>query len=256
MKKKVALVLSTGGARGLAHIGVIEELEKFGYEISSITGSSIGALVGAAYVTGKLKEFKEIAYNMTLMTLLKYIDISFSSKGLIKGDNIMKLISQIIPETNIEDLPIPFTAIATNILNDQEVIFNKGSLYDAIRASISLPFIFTPVKYNNMLLMDGGILNPLPLSHIRPNKDELVIAVVSCAPKTTNSFQNYNLISETITTMIQKMIQTSIDKYKPDIVIRIPVREFGILQFNKAKKIINIGNLETKKLLHSGFSNI
>lgn len=253
MIKKVAVVLSTGGARGIAHIGVLEEIEKCGYEISSITGCSMGALVGAAYATGNLHKFKKAICDITRLDMLRLMDFAFSSKGLIKGNKIMELVSQIIPEINIEDLPIPFTAVATNVLNDQEIVFNKGSLHDAIRASISLPFIFTPKKLNDMELIDGGIINPLPLSHTKRRKEELVIAVISCNTKENSKVFNYsaiNLITESITMIIQKLIQASIDKYSPDIIIRIPVRNFGILQFNKARLIIEAGVDETRKCLH------
>jgi NTE family protein len=155
MKKNVTLVLSGGGARGFAHIGAIEEIESRGYEICSIAGTSMGALVGGVYATGKLNEFKEWAYNLDKQKIFKLIDFSFTNQGLIKGDRVLKTMKKFIPDANIEDLKIKYTATACDMAQNKEVVFREGSLYNAIRASISIPTVFTPVVSGNMVLVDG-----------------------------------------------------------------------------------------------------
>jgi len=133
--KNVTLVLSGGGARGFAHIGAIEELESRGYIINSIAGTSMGSLIGGVYATGKLNEFKEWAYNLDKQEVFKLIDFSFSNQGLIKGDKVLKTMKKFIPDANIEDLKIKYTATAFDLAQNKEIVFREGSLYNAIRAS-------------------------------------------------------------------------------------------------------------------------
>lgn len=176
MGQKIALVLSGGGARGIAHIGAIEELEAQGYEISSIAGTSMGALIGGIYAIGKLKEYKEWLYTLDRIKVLKLMDFSFSMQGLIKGDKLFKVLHEIVPDKNIEDLPIPFAAVATDIQNKKEVVFTKGSVADAVRASIAIPTIFTPVVKKGAVLVDGGIVNNIPVNRVkRTSGDKLVV---------------------------------------------------------------------------------
>lgn len=256
-KQKVALVLSTGGARGIAHIGVIEEIERQGYEISSIAGCSMGAMIGAFYATGNLSKGKDFLCGLKYKReLLRLVDIAFGKKGLIKGNRIMKELEKIIPPVNIEELPIPFTAIATNIINGEEIVFDKGNLLEAIRASISLPLIFEPLKKGNMLLTDGGIINPLPLNRIERTKGDLLIGVAVSAedkeailPVSRDKYNLNSLIIESTTITIQKLINWSIEKYKPDIMIQVPNKKFGILQFKASTEIINNGVKATRAAL-------
>lgn len=260
-RQKIALVLSTGGARGIAHVGVIEEIERQGYEISSIAGCSMGAMIGAFYVTGKLSKGKEFLYGLKeRKEILKLADFAFSKKGLIKGNRIIKELGKIIPNVNIEDLPIPYTAVATNLLDGKEIVFREGNLLEAIRASISLPSVFKPLKKDNMLLTDGGIINPLPLNRIQRTSGDLLIGVtVSAFEETENKkdflpdrndikekYNLYSLMMESTTITIQQLISCSIDKYKPDIIIQVPNRKYGILQFKKVSEIIDNGTKAAK----------
>ena len=137
--KTVSLILGSGGARGLAHIGVIHWLEENNYTIKSISGSSIGALIGGVYAAGKLDEFEQWVCALTKLDILSLLDISWSSSGLVHGDKIINTLVDLVGNQIIEDLPIPFTAVATDISKEKEVWINSGSLFDAIRASISLP---------------------------------------------------------------------------------------------------------------------
>jgi len=177
MRQKVALVLSGGGARGIAHIGVIEELVKYGFEISSISGTSMGAVVGGVYALGKMEEYKNWLYTLDKIKLFRLVDFSFTAQGLVKGDKLLNTIKTFIPDANIEDLNIPYSAVAADIINKKEVVFTKGSIIDAIRASMAIPTIFTPVKTENGLLIDGGIINNLPINHVKRAADDILIAV-------------------------------------------------------------------------------
>jgi NTE family protein len=148
-KKKVtvSLVLGSGGARGLAHIGVIHELQDNGYEICSISGCSMGALIGGVFASGKLDEFERWICAINKMDMIKFLDISWGKDGLVKGEKIISTLIDLVGDKVIEELPIPFTAVAADVKNEKEIWINSGRLFDAIRASISLPLFFTPVKY-------------------------------------------------------------------------------------------------------------
>lgn len=178
-KKNIALVLSSGGARGLAHIGVIDELTRRGHNITSIAGSSMGALVGGLYATGNLDKFRDWVVNLDKLNVFRLIDFTFSSQGFVRGEKVFEKMRKmdIIPDVNIEDLPIKFTAIATDIVYGNEIIFSSGSLYKAIRASVSIPNVFTPVDSDKGLLVDGGVLNPLPINRISRSNNDLLVAV-------------------------------------------------------------------------------
>ena len=178
-KKNVALVLSSGGARGLAHIGVIDELTRRGYNITSIAGCSMGSLIGGLYATGNLDKFRDWIVNLDKFNVFKLIDFTFSSQGFIRGEKVFQRMRRLNmnPDVNIEDLPITYSAIATDIVYGKEVVFTSGDLYKAIRASISIPNLFTPVDCNNDLLVDGGVLNPLPINRIKRMDDDILVAV-------------------------------------------------------------------------------
>ena len=176
-KKSVSLILGSGGARGLAHIGVIQELEKNGYVIKSISGCSMGALIGGIYAIGKLDEFEQWIRALSKQDIFSLLDLSLQKGGLIKGDKIIETLRQLVGETLIENLPIPFTAVAADVRAEKEVWLNKGPLFDAIRASISLPLFFTPFNHNGVLLVDGGVLNPVPIAPAFNDHTDLKIAV-------------------------------------------------------------------------------
>lgn len=175
IRKDIALVLSSGGPRGFAYIGAIEELERRGYRITSIAGTSIGSLIGGIYAAGKLNELKQWLYNLDGWKVFSLMDLSIGKNHLMKGDKLIKTIQSIVPEIDIEDLRIPFKAVATDLYTGEEVTFDSGSLFQAIRASISIPSLFRPVRYGYRTLVDGGIANTIPLNRVhRSGKDILV----------------------------------------------------------------------------------
>lgn len=174
---RIALVLGSGGARGYAHIGVIEELKKRGHEIVAISGTSMGAIIGGLEAAGNLDEFTTWATGLTQLDVLRLYDLTLSQPGMIKADRIFGAIGKMIDHVNIEDLPIPFTAVATDIVNYREVWFQRGSLEMAMRASSALPTFITPVVINGRLLADGGLLNPVPVEPTTAVPSELTVAV-------------------------------------------------------------------------------
>ena len=176
MSKRVALVLGSGGARGYAHIGVIEEIERRGYEISCIAGCSMGAVVGGIYAAGKLDDYRHWIESLDYLDVLRLVDVSFRL-GAIRGDKVFGQIRKIVGEINIEQLRIPYTAVATDLTNQQEIWFQEGCLHQAMRASAAIPSLFTPVVQGNRMLVDGGILNPLPIVPVVSSHCDLIIAV-------------------------------------------------------------------------------
>jgi NTE family protein len=282
-KKDIALVLSGGGARGMAHIGVIEMLLQQGYNITSIAGTSIGALIGGVYASGELSNFKEWVKTMGKMDIFRLMDLMISKNGFIKGEKVFKEMQQFISEVNIEDLDIPYAAVAVDVRNHKEVVFNKGKLVDAIRASVSIPTIFKPYLHNDVELVDGGVLNPLPLDVVKRNKNDILVAVDLNAdlpyPKsdTNEEDQNQNqtylkalnfinekwskyfrngkqkttgffeLVTLSVYAMQVKLTQIAIEKHKPDIVIGISKRACDIFEFHRAEEMIRFGRKQAEK---------
>jgi NTE family protein len=175
--KTISLVLGSGGARGYAHIGVIEAIEKKGYEIKSIAGSSMGALIGGLYAVGKLEEYKQWVLNLNYYDIYQLLSISLVDGGLVDAEKVFDKIKNFIGDVNIEDLPIQYKAVATDLNTQEPIIFEKGKLIDAIRASIAVPTIFVPVYKDNRILVDGGVLNPLPINLTSKDQTDLKIAV-------------------------------------------------------------------------------
>lgn len=175
-KPTVGLVLGGGAARGWAHIGVIRALDKMGVKPDLVCGTSIGALVGAIYAAGELDRFEAWVLGLGVSEIFSYMDVSFSS-GLLKGERIMEFFRADFVDRPIEALSIPFAAVATSLNSGAEVWLRKGSTVDAVRASIALPGLFTPVLHAGVVLVDGGLVNPVPVSVARAMGADIVIAV-------------------------------------------------------------------------------
>jgi NTE family protein len=284
--KTVSLVLGSGGARGLAHIGVIRELEENGYEIKSISGCSIGALVGGVYAAGKIDEFERWIRAINKVDIVTLLDISWRGNGLVKGEKIINTLIGLVGDKSIEDLPIPFTAVAADIANEKEVWINSGRLFDAIRASISLPLFFTPAKYRGINLIDGGVLNPVPIAPTFNDDTDLTIAVNLGGPPDADDeteIPDIELESESLASSLQRKIsdfvsdlqgsvsheedeewgaydvanqafdamQSTIARqklaaYPPDIIIEISRNACGTLEFDRAAQMIQLGRQKTR----------
>ena len=281
-KKDIALVLSSGGARGLAHIGVIEELEAQGYHITSIAGCSMGALIGGVYAAGKLNEFREWMKTIDRKKMLELTDFSLSLNHLVKGKRIIEAIMEFVPDVAIEDLPIPYCAVATDLKDGKEVVFDKGSLFDAIRASISLPSFYEPVQRDGMILIDGGVINPIPLNRVNRHPGDLLVGVdvsghdykeewerqhvVAERQKQKHDkslktkildmlipdnidFNYYTVLSRTSSLMIRQNSILMTKLMKPDMLIDIQMSRFGSFDYDKSEKLIALGRNKTKKYL-------
>ena len=177
MAQSVALVLGSGGARGYAHIGVIEEVERRGYSIECIAGCSMGAVIGGVYAAGGLQAYRDWVSGLAYLDVLRLLDFGFGNLGAIRGERIFSRIHEIVGDLNIEDLRIPFTAVATDLTNQQEVWFQQGSLQQAMRASAAIPSLFSPVRQGSRVLVDGGLLNPLPIIPVVSAHCDLIMAV-------------------------------------------------------------------------------
>jgi NTE family protein len=287
-KKKVALVLSGGGARGIAHIGAIEELLRNDFEITSVAGTSMGAMVGSVYAMGKMEQFRDWLLSLDKMKVFKLVDFTFSSQGLIKGDRVLTEMKKFIEDTRIEDLKIPFAAVAADLINKKEVVFTEGSVYEAIRASIAIPTVFTPVKQNKSLLVDGGVLNNIPIDHVKRKRGDILVVVNVNAnipidkpaePKKVSEeklsvykqkiaefhdfFQDifnsdkeeklgyFDLIDKTIGLMIYHNAQSAIERHSPDILIKVSRDACATYDFYKAGDLVEIGRHAAKKSIEA-----
>jgi len=181
-KPTVSLVLGSGGARGYAHIGAIEEVLAQGYEIKSVAGASMGALIGGVYAAGKLDAYRDWVCELQKLDVLRLLDWTFSGGGLIKGNRIVDKLRELIGEMSIENLPVAYTAVAVDLIAEREVWFSRGSLFDAIRASIAIPTLFRPHHYQGRVLVDGGLLNPVPITPTLRDLTDCTIAVDLNAP--------------------------------------------------------------------------
>lgn len=278
-KTSVSLVLGSGGARGLAHIGVIKWLEENNFEIKSISGCSIGSLIGGVYAAGKLNQLEEWMISLTKSDIASLLDFSWGSGGIFKGDKIINTLVGFLDDIQIENLSIPFTAVAADIVTEKEVWINSGSLFDAIRASVSLPLFFTPVKKGESILIDGGVLNPVPIAPTFNDDNDLTIAVNLGGPllkentKLKNEFDENKVISKfqydiksfidsfnikgkevnvknwsmyevadkAFDTMQSTIARIKIASYPPDLEIEIARNACGTLEFDRAAEMIELG---------------
>jgi NTE family protein len=175
--RKVGLVLASGAARGWAHIGAIAALEEAGVRPALIAGTSIGAFVGAAYASGRIADLGELVREMDQRNVRTFLDMVFPRSGLIDGERLMALMRNRLFLPSFEELPLPFRSVATDLARGVEVVSGSGDLAAAVRASISIPGIFTPVERDGVVLVDGALLNPLPVSVARAMGAQFVIAV-------------------------------------------------------------------------------
>ena len=289
--KNVALVLSGGGARGMAHIGVIDEIIKSGYQITSIAGTSIGSLIAGVYVSGKMDEFKDWVTQVTKFDVFKFMDFAISKGGFIKGEKIFNELKKFILDKNIEDLILPYAAVAVDIKNHKEIVFRSGPLRKAIRASVSIPTVLKPVFHNGLELVDGGVLNPLPIDCIKRNDGDLLIVVDLGAdisypvPKSkkvtveqetnyrkTMEFINekwsvyfkndkqkrtgfFDLITESLYAMQMKLTQNTIKEHNPNMVVKISRKSCDLFEYHRSEELIQYGRKQFKKSLKEYKSN-
>ncbi|WP_045856828.1 patatin-like phospholipase family protein [Teredinibacter purpureus] len=277
--KTVSLVLGSGGARGLAHIGVIHWLEEHDYHIQSISGCSMGALIGGMYAAEKLNEFEKWVRAITKLDIITLLDISWSTSGLVKGDKIINTLIDLVGDIKIEDLSINYTAVAADVNEEKEIWINSGRLFDAIRASISLPMFFTPHNYNGAHLIDGGVLNPVPIAPTFSDNTDITIAVnlggkLLSNPATINignqnknsgdginkkinnyisqlknkidipqeiNWGAYEIANQAFDAMQSTIARQKLAAYPPDRVVEIARNACGTLEFDRANEMIALG---------------
>lgn len=289
MKQPISLVLSSGGSKGLAHIGAINELEKQGFQISSVSGSSIGSVIGGLYAMGKLPEYTDWVKTLNKKAIWGLMDFTVSTYGLLKGEKVFDKMKTFIPDMPIEKMNIPFAAVATDILNEKEVVFKSGSFYEAVRASVAIPTILTPVKYKGTILVDGGVLNPVPIEHVARNENDILVVVslygekkeidkkstitkdkTQISSKFTGLFKSlsrvintgdkkslgyFSLLNASIAAMVHKLAKQNIEKYKPDIIISIPYDTSRTFDFHRAEKLIKMGESAANKEISKYFNS-
>ena len=282
MSKSVALVLSSGGARGVAHIGVIEALLAEGYTITSIAGSSMGAVVGGVYAAGEFEAYKDWISNLDKLDVFKLLDFTLSTQGFVRGERVFNEMKKFIQDRDIEGLDIPFSAVATDIVNKKEVVFTSGSLYTALRASAAIPSVLKPSIIDNVELVDGGVLNPIPIYHVkRFEGDILVVSDVNAdvpnrmtkekaeekkqfgplLEKWNNIFPNagsntkpkrlsiFDLFARSIDLMQDRISDYIIEQNQPEVVVKISREMCSTFEFYRSAEIIEYGKQETKKAL-------
>jgi len=211
--KSISLVLGSGGARGLAHIGAIEALREAGFRIESIAGSSMGALVGGMYAAGKIDMYTDWVCTLEQSDVFRLVDWTLSGGGLIRGDRIINRLRQIVGEVQIENLELDYTAVAVDIEQGRELWLDHGPLFDAIRSSIAIPGLFTPHRYRGRLLVDGGILNPIPVAPtLRCLTDLTVVVNVNGRQSKSHADRNVRARSEASANAHSKSDADSDDK--------------------------------------------
>ena len=271
-KHNIALVLSSGAARGIAHIAVIEELINDGHNITSISGSSMGAVVGGMHAAGTLPQYTTWLKELDYWDIFNLMDFSISSKGFIKGEKLFKKISPYIPKVNIEDLALPFVAVASDIIHKKAVIYDRGDLKTAIRASVSIPTILHPIKVGDSIIVDGGVANPLPMDLVkRLPGDKMVVVDVNAnvsftKPKMKAREQNFindlrnhykrwrksdkkkdnelgifDMLNESIDLTQETLSKLMLEQYKPDLTIKVSRKVCGTMDFHKTPEILALG---------------
>lgn len=268
MSKKLALALGGGGARGLYHIGVIKALEDNNIKISAVAGTSIGALIGAVYVSSRLEKLEKIILDLNIKKVIQLLDLSFLKNGILDGKKLEKLLRTELLLDNIEDTKIPFFAVATDLMSGEEIILNKGSLVKAVRASISIPGLFTSVEINNKHLADGGLLNPVPISVLRKEKYDVILAIdlnkeissfkeiisekSSFLDKIFSKIKNlgpniFDVLIYTINIMQRELTRKNILKYPADFLIEAKLGNIKLFDFHLGKILIERGYSDTLK---------
>jgi NTE family protein len=278
----ISLVLGSGGARGLAHIGVIQWLTENGYDIRSIAGASMGALVGGIYAAGQLEVYAQWVLALERMQVLRLLDPAFDRTGLFKGERIMGVLRELIGDFTIEDLPISFTAIATDLVSGEEVWMREGQLFDAIRASIATPLIFTPFKSGGRKLLDGALVNPVPIAPTLNDMTDLTVAVnlggpaeARPPPLPSNPIPARNAYRQRIRTFVESLhlarasgppahgtfdivfasmeaMQNTIARlklaaYTPSVTVEIPRNACGFFEFWRGAELIALGRERTER---------
>jgi NTE family protein len=253
---KVGLALGGGAARGLAHIGVLEVLEEEGIAVDMIAGTSAGAAIGALYAQDKsARQIKEVALNASWRRVVSLVDLTFSRSGFIGGAKIKNLLKSIIGDIEFSDLKIPMACVATDIGSGEEVVISKGSVLEGVRASISVPVIFTAVKWQDKYLVDGGLVNPVPVSTVREMGADFIIAVnvipdVGDRNQQAKGFKQpniFNIMLQSLYITTYSAVRSSLEG--ADIVIEPHLKHIGYVDFHRGQDCISQGKRAARELI-------
>lgn len=245
--RRVALALGSGGARGLAHIGVIEALQERGWQIEAIAGASMGALVGGFHAAGKLGVYTAWVRTLTRQQVARLLDPGFGEGGLIKGRRLIAKLHELVGDADIESLGLPFTAVATDLDKGEEVWLREGSLFEAIRASMAAPMVFTPHRWRGRLLSDGGLVNPLPVSALPPPRPGLLRIAVDLSgpplpgPARSGSPGLFEVALQSMQVVQDTVTRLRLAECAPDLCIEIPRNACGFHEFWRADALIALG---------------
>ncbi len=279
-KQKVSLVLASGGARGMAHIGVIEALENKGYSIAEVVGCSMGGVVGGLYASGHLPAYREWLENLSRADILKLLDFTITKRGFLRGERVFNTILEMTGRHRIEELSLPFATLATDVATGEEVVFREGDLFEALRATVSIPGLFTPVEQRGRQLIDGGVINPLPLNLLQQRAHNLVVAVDINAPSplqamakpAQRNWLNLNwpwrrqdskdeersedktaegesgghsnvvdVLQISYDHMQNRLIRMMEQAYPPQVLVEVPRNTCGMFEFYRAAEVIEAG---------------
>jgi NTE family protein len=281
----VALALGAGGAKGLAHIGVIEEIEAQGFQIVAIAGASMGALIGGIHAAGKLDVYRDWVCALAKLDVLRLVDWTFTGGGLIKGEKIIETMRGLIGDVQIEELPLTFTAVATDLERGREVWLSRGGLFDAIRASIAIPTVFRPHLIDGRRLVDGALLNPVPVTPLIRETADYLIAVSVDGPAVTvtppeppiqptaaeNGYRHrigefigrmiprgeirprepgtFELLAQSMDLMQANLSRLRLAAYAPDLLIQLPHNMALAYEFYRARELIELGRVQARAAL-------
>lgn len=254
MSKRIGLLLSSGGSRGLAHIGVLKVLDQNKIKVSIIAGTSMGAIIGALYASGcSAEEIQKKVITLKLIKLIGLIDPSFGKGGLIKGEKVVQYLESLIPVKRFEDLKMPLVINATDLTKQEEVIFNKGNLLEAIRASISIPGIFIPEFKGEQILVDGGVINPIAMNLFDDSEADVLIVVdlVSRLKFSDNKKLNaLQVLQSAFLTLEQEIVKLSLKQCKKEVVIIRPdIDRYDMFNIAAPLEIVKKGELAAQEKL-------
>jgi NTE family protein len=267
---RTAIALGGGGARGYAHIGVIRELEQRGYDIVAVSGTSMGAVIGGLYCAGRLDAYTDWVTGLSQRDVIRLLDPSIKAPGLIKAEKVMSRVRELLDGALIEDLPLPFTAVATDLIAQREVWFQDGPVEAALRASIAIPSAIAPVMVDGRLLADGGLLNTVPIAPLTGARADIVIAVSLGGPRLEPTpvpgtkgaiapdgsvaqiplgLRTFDVVEMALESMQRLITRYRMSSYPPDVLIELPIDAAGTLDFHKAKELIELGHRYTAEVL-------
>ena len=254
-KNKIGIALGGGAARGYAHIGVLNAIDELNIPISYVSGTSIGSFIGALYTSGNLKTFEnEVrSRNSFMKDVLFKLDPVFPKLSIMNGNEVIKIFKELTDIRTFEELDIPLTTVATDIINNKKIESNKGDIINAIKASIAIPGVLTPTYVNENLCVDGGLIDPVPLQSIVDMGSDITLAVnlygLQSSEKKDNNYNIVDIVDRSAKIILNNVTHLSLKNNEPDILIEPPIDQFKGWDFHKSNELIEIGYHTAKKIL-------